>query len=62
MTKNNDTVIPSPSNLRASFELRFVDDVQIEQLVVLLTALPELQTVSPHLQVTLTLQLAAQET
>ena len=37
-------------NLRASFKLRFVDYFQIEQFVILLTTLPESQTVSPQLQ------------
>ena len=40
------------SNLSASFKLRFVDNFQIEEFVVLLTALPESQTISPQLQAT----------
>jgi len=49
------------SNLSASFKLRFVDDFQIEQFVILLTTFPELQAVSPHLNAR-TRQHVAQET
>jgi len=37
------------ANLRSFLKLRFVDNLQIEEFVILLTALPEPQTVSPQL-------------